>query len=127
MCSSDLYIDANAVTQKDIQEMNEGISKACAVFEKFLVTKKKTGAFRGYIGIYCINDVSTILYKGNSFPAFRLPLEQVIAYLSKYGYSVATKSGTYRADQICNANIAQVWDSIVMSPTHTGCFLEITT
>lgn len=124
ICTAMSYIDASVVTQKDVAEMQEGVAKACAVFEKFLVTKSKVG-FSGYIGIYCTNDVSSIIYKGNTFPAFRLPLEQVVSYLAKYGYSIVTKNAVYPASTICNANIADVWDSIIMSPTHTGCFLSI--
>ena len=123
ICSAMASIDASVVTPTDIAKMNEGVQKAGAVFEKFLVQKSKTG-FSGYIGIYCINDVASIVFKGKTYPAFRLPLNQIVAYLAKYGWNINTSQGTIPASAIGN-NAAAVWASIIMSPTHTGVFLPV--
>ena len=123
ICNAMATIDASVVTPADIQKMNEGIQKACAVFEKFLSQKTKTG-YSGYIGIYCINDVASIVLKGKSYPAFRLPLNQIIAYLAKYGWKINTSIGQIPANAIGN-NASAVWSSIIMSPTHTGVFLPV--
>lgn len=123
ICSAMSYVDASVVTQEDVKRMNEGIRKACAVFEKFLAQKTKLG-YSGNIGIYCTNDVSSIVYKGQTFPAFRLPLNQIVAYLARYNWKINTKSGAVYANEIGN-RVSEVWESIVMSPTHTGVFLSV--
>lgn len=123
ICSAMSYVDASVVTQADVAKMNEGIQRACAVFEKFLAQKTKLG-YSGNIGIYCVNDVSSIVYKGQTYPAFRLPLNQIVAYLARYNWKINTNSGAVYANSIGN-RVAEVWDSIVMSPTHTGVFLSV--
>lgn len=123
ICSAMASIDASVVTQAEITKMNEGVQKAGAVFEKFLSQKSKTG-YSGYIGIYCTNDVASIVLKGKSYPAFRLPLNQIVAYLAKYGWKINTSIGQIPANAIGN-NVSAVWASIIMSPTHTGVFLPV--
>lgn len=123
ICSAMASIDASVVTQADVAKMNEGVQKAGAVFEKFLTQKTKSG-YNGYIGIYCTNDVASIVLKGKSYPAFRLPLNQVVAYLAKYGWNIITPQGSIPASAIGN-NASAVWASIIMSPTRTGVFLPV--
>ena len=123
ICSAMASIDASVVTQADVAKMNEGIQKAGAVFEKFLSQKSKTG-YSGLIGIYCTNDVSAIAIKGKTYPAFRLPLNQIVAYLARYSWKIVTPAGSIPANAVGN-NANAIWQSIVMSPTHTGVFLHV--
>lgn len=124
ICSAMAYIDPSVVTQEDVAKMNEGIQKACAVFEKFLSRKTKEG-YKGYIGIYCVNDVSSINFKGTTFPAFRLPLNQIVAYLARYNWKINLADGSSVFANSIGNRIGDVWQSIVMSPTYTGVFLNV--
>lgn len=123
ICSAMASIDSSVVTDTEISKMNAGVQEACAVFEKFLTQKSRKG-YNGYIGIYCTNDVSTIVLKGKPYPAFRLPLNQIVAYLAKFGWSIVTPQGAIPANAI-GSNASAVWDSIIMSPTRTGVFLPV--
>ena len=116
-------IDPNALNQKDIQVMNESVTKAAMEFEKFLIRKGKKG-FAGTIGIYCINDVTTISYKGVSYPAFRLSMDTALNILARYGYTIQVGGNFITPQQAAQAGQA-LWDSTQLSPTKTGVFITV--
>lgn len=122
-------IDPNLFDQEMINSINKARAEAHVAFEKFLIARgkevSKTGRnYAGTIGIYCTNDVTTIAYKGVNYPAFRLASSDVLGYLSKYGYMVAVNGNYCPAQQASQAGQA-LWDSMRISPTKTGVFLDI--
>ena len=116
-------IDPNAINKKDIDVMTESMVKATMEFEKFLLRKGKKG-FVGTIGIYCINDVSTISYKGVSYPAFRLSMDSALKILAQYGYTIQVK-GNFMTPQQASQAGQDLWDSAQLSPTKTGIFITV--
>lgn len=122
-------IDPNAVTQKDVQVMTQKRAEAQIAFEKFLISKgkssEKTGSkFAGTIGIYCTNDVTTINYKGTSYPAFRVDMITALGLLNKYGYNIRVNGQFISAQQASQSGQA-LWSSTVLAPTKTGLFIDI--
>lgn len=122
-------IDPNAVTQKDVQVMTQKRAEAQIAFEKFLISKGKTSEktgkmFAGTIGIYCTNDVTTINYKGISYPAFRVDMATALGLLNKYGYQIRVNGQFVSAQQASQAGQA-LWSSAVLAPTKTGLFVDI--
>lgn len=111
------------ITQKDLNYMSEMSAKAVVEFEKFLVSKGKKG-FSGMIGVYCTNDTTSISYKGTTYPAFRLPLSKVLQICNKYKYMVKVKGQWVAPQQAMNLGQA-LFDSLLMSPTKTGIFMEV--
>lgn len=116
-------IDSSAINQKDMQVMNEAIVTATMEFERFLIRQGKKG-FAGTIGIYCVNDVTTISYRGTSYPAFRLSMDSVLKILANYGYQVQVQ-GNYITPQQASQSGQALWDSAQLSPTKTGVFINI--
>lgn len=122
-------IDPNSVTQKDLQVMTQKRAEAQISLEKFLINRgkssEKTGKlFAGTAGIYCINDVSTIVYKGVNYPAFRVDMATAIGLFDKYGYSMRVNGKFVPAAQAAKAG-QDLWSSVVLSPTKTGLFIDI--
>lgn len=118
-------IDSNALTQKDLQIMNQKRAEAQIAFEKFLIAKGKANTpFGGTIGIYCTNDVTTISYKGTNYPAFRVDIVTTLGLLSKYGYNIKIGGQFISAQQASQAGQV-LWDSAILAPTKTGIFIDI--
>lgn len=121
-------IDPAAMTQGHIDNMREKKAEAEIAFEKFLISKGKTKQgqqpFGGTIGIYCINDVSTIAYKGVNYPAFRVDMQTALGMLGRYGYKISI-NGQF-VDAMTAANAGQsLWSSTILSPTKTGLFINV--
>lgn len=111
------------ITQKDLAYMTDMSAKAVVEFEKFLISKGKKG-FSGMVGIYCTNDTTSISYKGTSYPAFRLPLSKALQICNKYKYRI--KIGCqWVAPQFAMSAGQPLFDSLIVSPTKTGIFMEI--
>lgn len=128
LVSSVAQIDPNAVTQKDLLVMKQKMADAEITFEKFLISKGKTKPgqqpFGGTIGVYCINDVSTIMYKNVSYPAFRVDMQKALGMLGRYGYRI--KVGNQFVDaQTAAASGQALWSSTKLSPTKTGLFIDV--
>lgn len=111
------------ITQKDVSRMTEFSAKAIVEFEKFLISRGKKG-FSGMVGIYCTNDTTSISYKGTSYPAFRLPLAKALQICNKFKYMVKVKNA-WVAPQQAMASGQDLFDSLIVSPTKTGVFIEI--
>lgn len=128
MVSAVAQIDPQAITQADLNNMKEKMAEAEITFEKWLINKGKTkpGAspFGGTIGIYCINDVNTITYKGVNYPAFRVDMTKTLAYLGRYGYKVRVQGQWMDAASAAGSGQA-LWSSVKLSPTKTGLFIDI--
>lgn len=128
LVASVAQIDPKAITQADLNNMKEKMAEAEIAFEKWLIYKAKTKAgekpFGGTIGIYCINDVTTITYKGVNYPAFRVDMAKALGYLGRYGYKVQVQ-GQWM-DAVAAANSGQaLWSSTILSPTKTGLFISV--
>ena len=117
-------IDANAITQSDINTIKKAQGKAQVEFENFLAKKAKTGNYGGTIGIYCTNDTTSIKFKGNAYPAFRLTINEVLGYLGNYNYTVKVDGNFVSAREAFGAG-QPLWDSMTLSPTKTGVFIDI--
>ena len=113
-----------AINQNDIAGMKKAMGEAEAEFIKFLIKKGKTGNFVGKIGIYCINDSTSITLKGVSYPAFRLPISKVLDICNKLGYQIKVGVNFIAPVQAIQAGNA-LFDSFELSPTKTGVFCEI--
>lgn len=123
LLSATSAVGKDLITQKDIDTMTDFSAKAVVDFEKFLLNKGKKG-FAGMIGVYCTNDTTTITYKGTAYPAFRLPLAKVLEICNKFKYMVKV-NGQWLAPQKAMQAGQALFDSLVMSPTKTGVFMEI--
>lgn len=119
-------IDPSVYTQQDIARMNESIKKAQIDFEKFLISKAVKGEAQKpfKIGIYCINDVTSIRCDGNLYPAFRVNMATTVALLEKWGYGIAVQVGLTPAGQLRNS-YKDIFASSLLSPSKTGIFIEI--
>lgn len=121
-------IDPQAVTQADLNNMKNKMAEAEITFEKWLIAKAKTKQgqqpFGGTIGIYCINDVSTITYKGVNYPAFRVDMQKALGYLGRYGYKVQVNGQFMDVNQAVASGQA-LWSSTILSPTKTGLFISV--
>ena len=118
-------IDANAINQSDMNNIKEAMDKAHLELERFLVRKAKDKAgFGGTVGIYCTNDVTTIKYKGTTYPAFRLGINDVLGFLDNYNYSIQV-GGNFVSPREAFGAGQPLWDSMILSPTKTGVFINI--
>lgn len=116
-------IDPDAMTFGDLQNFSNKRAEATVGFEKFLIAQGKKG-FSGTIGIYCINEVSTIIYKGTNYPAFRVNMMTALSYMGHYGYAVKINGQFILASNAGQAGQA-LWDSLILSPTKTGLFIDV--
>lgn len=129
LVSAVAQIDPNAVTQADLNNMKNKMAEAEIAFEKWLIHKAKTPKgqaqpWGGTIGIYCINDVNTITYKGVNYPAFRVDMQKALGYLGRYKYKVQVNGQFVDATQAAGMGQA-LWSSTILSPTKTGLFISI--
>jgi hypothetical protein len=123
-------IDPEAIKNKDVETITQKRAEASIAFEKFLISKgkssKKTGQpFAGTIGIYCTNDVTSIIYKNVSYPAFRVEIATALRLLEQYGYKVKVNGQFVTPTQAAQSGQA-LWSSVVLSPTKTGLFIDVT-
>lgn len=123
LMSATASIDPTLVTEREVNIMNEYSAKAVVEFEKFLISKGKK-SFSGLVGIYCTNDTTNISYKGTSYPAFRLPISKVLQICNKFKYMVKV-GGQWVSPQAAMSTGQKLFDSLIVSPTKTGVFLEI--
>ena len=118
-------IDDQAIRQADLKNMMESQSKAHIDLERFLIRKGKSdGGFGGTVGIYCTNDVAEIRYKGTVYPAFRVGAAEALGYFANYNYLVRVGKNFVSAEQAFKSGQA-LWDSMKVSPTGTGVFIDI--
>lgn len=121
-------IDPNVINQRDLNDIQKSMAEAKIAFEKFLIQKGKLIAkgtpFGGTIGIYCINDVTNIAYRGTNYPAFRVTMGDALQLLAKYGYQVNIGGRFIPATQAAQAGNA-LWESAQLAPTKTGIFINI--
>lgn len=117
-------VDPNIFSKEDMDKMQSNMASAVVEFEKFLLNKgiSKPG-FGATIGIYSTNNVTNIAVKGVSFPAFRLNIEKTMQLLAKYGYQVKVGGSFMPAAEAMQS--PKLWDSIKISPTKTGAFINI--
>lgn len=124
-------VDSQAITQKDINVMRNNIAEAQIAFEKYLINKGKkpdpntNQPYQGVIGVYCINDVTTICHKGTNYPAFRLDANAFCQLLQKYGYKI--QYGTKWFDPMQLYQSGDLFKLMLISPTKTGAFIYIGT
>ena len=125
MLSHLLSIAPDAFSKKDIQHIQDNMGSAVVEFQKFLINKGiNTPGYGSTIGIYCTNNVTSIAYKGVSYPAFRVNMDMAMNVFARLGYSVKVKGSFIPAAQAMGAG-ADLWASTQLSPTKTGVFLNI--
>ena len=123
-------IDPEAITQADIDKIQQAKAEAHVAFRKYLLKQAKqvikTGKpFSGIVGIYCTNDVTTISYKGVNYPAFRLNMQDTLIYLHECRYMIQVGGQFVSPQAAMSAQGNALWDSLVVSPTKTGAFMTI--
>lgn len=116
----------NLFTAKDIQDAKHMMEEANADFIKYMYTngKKSASAYNNTIGIYCTNDVTTIKYKGQSYPAFRVNLETALRHMDQYQYGLVLDNKVITARQAFNMGPA-LYEKLTLSPTKTGIFIQV--
>lgn len=122
-------IDPDAMTMKDMNSIQEDMAKGEMNFEKFIVNKGirsgvKGQLYSGTIGIYCLNDETSISCKGVVFPAFRVNVDTALKVLSCYGYEIQVGSQFMQPAQASNSG-QRLWDSMRLSPTRSGIFIDV--
>ena len=125
MLSHLMSIVPDAFSQKDIQHIQENMGSAVIEFQKFLINKGiNTPGFGSTIGIYCTNNVTSIAYKGVSYPAFRVNMDMAMDVFAELGYHVKVKGDFIPAAQAMGRG-QDLWASTQLSPTKTGVFLNV--
>lgn len=116
----------NLFTAKDVQDARNMMAEATADFIKYMVAngKKSIDKQNNTIGIYCVNDVATIKYKGQAFPAFRLNLQSLLPLMDQYQYGFVIDGKIITARQLMDLG-AQVYEKFTLSPTKTGIFVQV--
>ena len=118
-------IDKNAFTVEDANNIKDAQAGAKYEFERFLIIKgKKEETYNGTIGIYCINKVTSITLGKTQHRAFRLNMKQVLDMLSRYNYLINIK-GTYMEPSEAVEHEKDLWESVKLSPSKTGLFINI--
>ena len=118
-------IDPTLVTQTDIANIKIGIAQAVSEMDKFLERKAKDGKFRNsLLGIYCVNDSTSITFKGVRYPAFRVDLGTALKLLAKHNYKVKINNNYVPAMSAMN-DIKMMCSNMLLSPTNTGVFIDI--
>lgn len=117
-------VEPNIFSKEDMDKMQLNMASAVVEFEKFLINKGISKPnFGATIGIYSTNNVTNIAVKGVSFPAFRLNIEKAMHILATYGYQVKVGGSFMPAAEAMKS--PNLWDSIKLSPTKTGAFINI--
>lgn len=118
-------IDKNAFTVEDARNVKEAQDVAKFEFERFLIIKgKKEEPYTGIVGIYCTNKVTCITLGKTQHRAFRLNMRQVLDMLSRYNYLINVK-GTYMEPYEAAEHEEDLWESVKLSPSNTGLFINI--
>lgn len=118
-------VASDAFSQQDLAKMQKNMGEAVVAFEKFLYNKGiAQEGFGSTIGIYCVNNVTSISYKGMAFPAFRLNMEMTLNLLAECGYLIKVGGQFVPATQAMQAGEA-LWRSTKFSPTKTGIFINV--
>ena len=111
LMSTTASVDAGLITQKDIDRMTDFSVKAVVEFEKFLLNKGT-------------NDTTSISYKGTSYPSFRLPISKVMQICNTFKYMIKLNGQWVTPSQAMSSGQV-LFDSLIVSPTKTGVFMEI--
>lgn len=116
-------VSASLISDNDIALMRDGIAKGAAAFEKFLMSKGDRG-FKATVGIYCINDSSSITYKKVAYPAFRVDVRTALNLMQKWGYYISVDGKMVQPSQAMSMQ-SKLFASMTLSPTTTGVFVDI--
>lgn len=120
-----ISVAPDVFTQQDINTMNQNMASAVVEFEKFIVNKGiSTPGFGSTIGVYCTNKVTTIAYKGITYPAFRLSMDKALEIMARCGYAVKIGANFIPAAQAFGAGAA-LWQSARLAETKTGVFINV--
>ena len=111
------------LTQQDVANMKKGVVEGQAQLEKFLIRNADKN-FANMVGIYCVNDTTSITYKGTAYPSFRIPATTALNALANWGYQIRVGDRFMTPQQAAQAGSA-LFKSMVMSPTNTGVFIQI--
>lgn len=112
------------VKQKDIDTMKRKSAEGYTALEKFLKSKSKK-PFESVIGIYCTNATTSISYKGVQYPSFRVNLINALKLFGQYGFQINIKKVGYVPANVAVNSPAQIYQSMLLSPTNTGVLIRI--
>ena len=109
----------------DVEIIKKEMADAVVEFEKFLVQKgKTTEGFKATIAIYSTNKTPSLMYNSRNYPAFRLNLLKTLQILDNMGYTIQIKQ-SFVPISVAVANLADLWQSLKLSPIKNGVFLNI--
>lgn len=116
----------NLFTAKDVHDAKQMMEEAEQDFVKYLILngKKSLDKQNNTIGIYCVNDVTTIKYKGQSFPAFRINLNTALRLMDTYQYGFVIDGKVITPKQLASIEETAL-SKFVLSPTKTGVFVQV--
>lgn len=115
-------VDPNLFTNADLKRLESNMAEAMVEFRKWLVNNNiNNPGQKTTVGIYSVNDVTTISYKGKNFPAFRLNAESALNILGQLGYKVEVNGNMVSTGQAVS-NLVQCMQ---LSPTKTGVFIQV--
>lgn len=116
-------LNRGLVTETDIRDMQVGRAESKMSIAKYMSRLKRGRAkFPGYLGVYCTNDTPRIFYKQNSYPAFRVTIDEIVVLHQEYPFGVR---GVDTRNLSADGLRAALWSKAVMSPTHTGIFVPL--
>lgn len=107
------------VTVRDLELATEHRNQALMSLEKFMKSGKS-----GMIGIYCLNDSTSITIDGIRYPAFSVTLNDLLAMCVRNGYSVKL-GGKNRTPNEVSAHAREVLSRLMMSPSGNALMIGI--
>lgn len=123
LISATSSIAKDIILKKDLERMVSDSTKALVDFEKFLISKGKSG-FCGIVGLYCINDSTAMVYEGVTYPAFRVKLIQALELCNRYKYLIQV-GGKFITPAQAIASKQQLFDSLLLAPSKNGVFVKL--
>lgn len=115
-------LDSSVLNNNVIESMKKSMVEAETQFEKWLANHCDN--YKGFLGVYCINNVPTITYKNTSYPAFRVNETTVLNLLNKWHFVMLDKDNK----PMTPANVKNngcFFKMAHLSPTLTGVFIKV--
>ncbi len=122
LMSAAKMVNPMLVTDTVIENMKKSMVEAETQFEKWLASHCDN--YKGFLGVYCINDTPTISYKDTSYPAFRVNETTVLNLLNKWHFVMLDKENK----PVTPANVKNsgcFFKMAHLSPTLTGVFIKV--
>ena len=117
----------NVIKQADVQYLKRSSAEARVDLERFLIKCIRQGNFCNKIAIYCTNNTPVIHYRDMNFPAFKLSMTDAFPILAEYGFQLRVNGVYVNINEFVNQPnaIQAMCNSMFVSPTNTGIFIDI--